>query len=513
MKFTHACGDQPIPGYTIQRGLGRGGFGEVYQAITDGGKEVALKLVQRNLEVELRGVNQCLNLKHPHLVSLYDVKRAENGDNWVVMEYMSGESLDQYIARNAQGMAPEEALHWLRGICAGVGHLHERGIVHRDLKPSNLFIENGIIKIGDYGLTKFISTSRRSGQTESVGTVHYMAPEVAKGRYGKELDLYAIGIILYEMLTGRVPFDGESPGEILMKHLSAEPDVSIVPPPYRAVVARLLDKDPQRRYSSVEALLADLQPSARPAVAEPATVGVGAGGLPNFWQPWLRKVLSLTHAVGAGAREVVNRGYPVDRETDYPNKGSGAGAGKSGVPVYAQKSDSWPQRSTGGTAPPLCPSSIFQKVVAVVVRLLVALFVGTGAGLLTGGLVLSDNPRNIAAAGFLGPGVGVLLCAVITYLMFRSFRRALWWRGVIALLVGPGAGLVAAGLTLIDKPRAFGAAAFLGPGVGLLACGITLYLLFVRAIAKDRHSLLDGLPESQPRQTQPYKPASDQSSP
>src|SRR5262249_44607182 len=153
------------------------------------------------------------------------------GDTWVVMEYVTGGTLDQAIAHQRQGMPPEQALAWLRGLCAGVAYLHERGIVHRDLKPGNIFIENGLVKLGDYGLSKFISTSRRSGQTESVGTVHYMAPEVSMGRYNKELDLYAIGIMLFEMLTGRVPFDGESPGEILMKHLTAVPDLSMLSEP------------------------------------------------------------------------------------------------------------------------------------------------------------------------------------------------------------------------------------------------------------------------------------------
>src|SRR5712691_8275034 len=104
MKFTYASGEQPLQRYTIRRGLGRGGFGEVYLAVSDGGKEVALKLVQRHLNVELRGVGQCLNLKHPHLVALYDVKQAENGDTWVVMEHMAGESLDKLILRHPQGL-------------------------------------------------------------------------------------------------------------------------------------------------------------------------------------------------------------------------------------------------------------------------------------------------------------------------------------------------------------------------------------------------------------------------
>ena len=139
------------------------------------------------------------------------------------MEYVAGESLEEVIGRNPQGLPPDEALDWMQGIAAGVAYLHDHGIVHRDLKPGNIFRDDGLVKLGDYGLSKFISCSRRSGQTESIGTVHYMAPEVANGRYGKEIDIYALGIILYEMLTGHVPFEGESVGEVLMKHLTAEP--------------------------------------------------------------------------------------------------------------------------------------------------------------------------------------------------------------------------------------------------------------------------------------------------
>ncbi len=284
MKFTYASGDRPLEGYTIKRGVGRGGFGEVYQAMSDGGKEVALKFVQKNLEVELRGVGHCLNLKHPNLVSLHDLKQGTSGDYWVVMEFVAGETLDDVIAHNANGLTPEEALAWLKGICDGVAHLHAQGLVHRDLKPGNVFREESIVKVGDYGLSKFISTSRRSGQTGSVGTVHYMAPEIAHGRYGKEVDLYAIGIMLYEMLTGRVPFDGTSPGEILMKHMTATPDLAPLPPAFRPVVARLLNKDPHQRYSSVQAMMADLTgylaapPDAPPETVQPSLVG-GEGKL------------------------------------------------------------------------------------------------------------------------------------------------------------------------------------------------------------------------------------------
>ncbi|HEX6960979.1 MAG TPA: serine/threonine-protein kinase [Lacipirellula sp.] len=259
MRFTYPSGSRPLEGYTIKRGVGRGGFGEVYFAVSDAGKEVALKLIRRNLEVELRGVTHCLNLKHPNLVALYDIRTDEHEDRWVVMEYVSGESLEDQIERYPDGMPTEVALKWFEGICSAVAYLHDHGIVHRDLKPANIFLDDGVVKIGDYGLSKFISCSRRSGQTESVGTVHYMAPEIANGRYGREIDAYALGIILYEMLTGRVPFEGESVGEVLMKHLTAEPNLEKLCEPFRAVVEGAMAKDPERRINSAAEMMARLR--------------------------------------------------------------------------------------------------------------------------------------------------------------------------------------------------------------------------------------------------------------
>jgi hypothetical protein len=257
-RFEYASGARPLPGYTIKRGIGAGGFGEVYYATSDGGKDVALKLIRRNLDVELRGVRQCLNVKHPHLLALYDVRQDEQGNSWVIMEFVAGECLEACVARHPQGLPASLALEWFRGVAAAVAHLHEHGIVHRDLKPGNIFCDQGQIKLGDYGLSKFISVSRRSGQTESIGTVHYMAPEIAKGCYGKEIDIYALGVLLYELLTGHVPFEGESVGEVLMKHMTAQPDLGRLAEPYRSTVAACLAKDPAERPRSVGELLARL---------------------------------------------------------------------------------------------------------------------------------------------------------------------------------------------------------------------------------------------------------------
>lgn len=259
MKFTFPPDSKPLPGYTIKRAIDRGGFGEVYYALSDAGKEVALKLLQHNLDVELRGVRQCLNLRHPNLITIFDIRTDNDEDHWIIMEYAGGKTLEQTLAAQTHPMPPAEALSWLRGIADGVEFLHSRGLVHRDLKPGNIFADQGTVKVGDVGLSKFITPSRRSAQTESVGTVHYMAPEVARGRYGNEVDVYAAGIILYEMLVGRVPFEGESTAEILMKHLTATPDLAPIPAGLRPLLARALEKDPERRLHSLTDLARGLE--------------------------------------------------------------------------------------------------------------------------------------------------------------------------------------------------------------------------------------------------------------
>jgi hypothetical protein len=227
----------------------------VYYATSDAGKEVALKLITRNLEVERRGVVQCMNLKCPNLITIYDIKNNDEGDTFVVMEYVAGPSLAQVLAQHPDGLPLPQVRTWLKGLVDGVAYLHDHGTVHRDLKPANLFLDEGIVKIGDYGLSKAITQSQEAGHSESVGTCYYMAPEISTGRYQKPIDIYAMGVILYEMLTGTVPFRGETAQEVLMKHLTSQPDLSSLPEPYRVIVARALAKDPAKRPGSIYEML------------------------------------------------------------------------------------------------------------------------------------------------------------------------------------------------------------------------------------------------------------------
>ncbi|HMB95529.1 MAG TPA: serine/threonine-protein kinase, partial [Tepidisphaeraceae bacterium] len=255
IAYQYQHGDRPLEGFTIQSAAGRGGFGEVYYAISDAGREVALKTLTAYEQIELRGISQCMNLKSPHLVTIFDVKYNAQGRPFVIMEYVSGPNLRQLLDQNPAGLGEQKSAFFLREIAKGLSFLHESGIVHRDLKPGNIFYESGYVKIGDYGLSKAITTSQHSGQTITVGTVHYMAPEVGAGKYDRSIDIYAMGAMLYEMLTGVPPFLGATPSEILMKHLSAQPDCTGISEPFATAIRRAMAKDPNERFQTIQEMV------------------------------------------------------------------------------------------------------------------------------------------------------------------------------------------------------------------------------------------------------------------
>jgi phage shock protein PspC (stress-responsive transcriptional regulator) len=511
MKFSYPSGSRPLEGYTIKRGVGRGGFGEVYYATSDAGKEVALKLIRRNLEIELRGVSQCLNLKHPHLVSLYDIRQDANEDRWVIMEYVAGESLDAIIERHPNGLPAHEAVGCFRQVAAGVAYLHDQGIVHRDLKPGNIFLDETSYKIGDYGLSKFISASRRSGQTESIGTVHYMAPEIANGRYGKEIDIYALGIILYEMLTGRVPYEGESLGEVLMKHLTAEPDLSIVPEAYRHVVSRMLCKNPEQRYHSISEALSDLEAGPQPAVATVSHGGMSPG-MAGARKPLAAKtarqtssslpllkterlMLASDDAVLGGVCGGFARYLGVDPV--WVRLGVVAASFATGfVPVLVpyfilmcvMPSDVEEVEQTSvmfDSARAAIRSGRFKLRVAAAFRLLLSLLFGVGFGLLAGGAAQfafgTNNSEEIAVA--LGIATGCMAAATMATIL-GAHRQTLLSKTIVSLLLAAGFGVSVAAGMMVAGVRHEEICVLCGLGTGFLAAGmlITLRLYTSEAI-------------------------------
>jgi eukaryotic-like serine/threonine-protein kinase len=266
MKFTYRWGQRPLEGFTIKRGLGQGGFGEVYFAVSDGGKEVALKMLLRGrTDTELRGISNCLNLKHPHLVHLYDLRTDDRGDHWLAMEYVQGEPLSSLLNRNPKGLPADQAREWFLQVAEAVAYLHDHAVIHRDIKPGNVFVEDGILKLGDYGLSKVVSATQLN-QSVNVGTVYYMAPEVGKGACTKQVDIYALGVMFYEMLTGEVPFRGDSWAEVALRHQTDTPELANVPPDYLAILQKALHKKPELRYAEVSDMIRDVEGLMMPAI-------------------------------------------------------------------------------------------------------------------------------------------------------------------------------------------------------------------------------------------------------
>ncbi|APZ91680.1 serine/threonine-protein kinase [Fuerstiella marisgermanici] len=316
--YHYQNGDRPLDGFTIQYALGRGGFGEVYFAVSDSGREVALKAVQNFEEVELRGIGHCMNLKSPHLVMIFDIKHAADGTPWVIMEYVSGPSLREVLDESPNGLGVDQTKFFLKELARGLSYLHEAGVVHRDLKPHNVFFEDGLVKIGDYSLSKVITASHRSGNTMTVGSVHYMAPEISLGRYDKTVDIYALGVILFEMLTGKPPYIGESLGEVLMKHLSSDPDVSELPEPFAAAVVKAMQRDPADRFQTaqemVEAIVGKESPAPMMDSFNPATLSLVGE----------RARAAKQHATAASSRNDFGAAAEVSFESPYADIGAGS---------------------------------------------------------------------------------------------------------------------------------------------------------------------------------------------
>ena len=258
--------------YRIVRKLGTGGMADVYLAEDQElGRRVAIKILNDRhaaddsfVERFRREAKNAAGLSHPNIVSVYDRGTAE-GTYYIAMEYLDGRSLKELIV--SRGPAPvKTAVEYARQILAAVGFAHRHGIVHRDIKPHNVLVagDEGRVKVTDFGIARS-GASQMTEVGSIIGTAQYLSPEQARGSpVDQTSDLYSVGVVLYELLTGQVPFTGDTPLEIAMKHLSEVPKPPSerrpeVPHDLDLVVLRALAKDQADRYQTAEEMDADLE--------------------------------------------------------------------------------------------------------------------------------------------------------------------------------------------------------------------------------------------------------------
>ncbi|MGM0443542.1 MAG: serine/threonine protein kinase [Fibrobacterota bacterium] len=259
-----------IGNFRIIRHLGKGGMGDVYCAVQEPlGRKVALKLLmntgntpetaQARFETEARAISR---LEHNNIVSLYDYG-VEQGLSYFSMQYIEGDNLAALIPR--KGLSVRTVLDYSRQICRGLLYAHRKGIIHRDVKPQNILIDkNNTCNITDFGIARLFRGKRVTQAGMAVGTPEYMSPEQAAGdSLDYRTDIYSLGILMYEMLTGDVPFSGEQAVSIAYKHVHATPRPPSahrpgIPKRLELIVIKALKKDPAERYASVEEVLNDL---------------------------------------------------------------------------------------------------------------------------------------------------------------------------------------------------------------------------------------------------------------
>lgn len=264
--------------YQVSHQIGGGGMSVVYLAhdvILN--RDVAIKILRYDFsnEEELhkrfqREALSATSLAHPNIVSVYDV--GEDGEmHYIVMEYIKGKTLKKYIQEYAP-LSPARAVHIMKQLTSAIAHAHENGIVHRDIKPQNIMVdENGDVKVTDFGIATSLNATALTQTNSVLGTVHYLSPEQARGGIATaKSDLYSLGIVLYELLTGELPFSGESAVAIALKHLQSEtPSVrafdATIPQSLENVVLKATAKDTLHRYRSAEEMEEDLATVLSPA--------------------------------------------------------------------------------------------------------------------------------------------------------------------------------------------------------------------------------------------------------
>jgi eukaryotic-like serine/threonine-protein kinase len=258
--------------YVLSDLLGSGGMARVYLAhdeLLD--RKVALKTLREEhardeefAERFRREARSAASLSHPHIVQVYDYGEQQNGLSYIAMEYVSGGTLGDLLLRDG-ALGCEEAARLASQVAEALGFAHERGVIHRDVKPQNVLLTTaGEAKVADFGIARVASSSAISRTSTVLGTATYISPEQAMGEpVGPASDLYSLGVVLYEMLTGRVPFEAQTPVGVAMRHVHESPRPARelnhgVPEGMDAVVMRLLAKRAEDRYGNACELVGDL---------------------------------------------------------------------------------------------------------------------------------------------------------------------------------------------------------------------------------------------------------------
>ncbi len=292
--------------YEILEVIGRGGMAVVYKAKCHLlNRFVAVKILRDDMaaDAEFRAnfkkeAQAVAMLSHPNIVSVYDVSRTPEVD-YIVMELIEGITLKQYM-KSKGVLSCRESVHFTTQIAKALAHAHGKGIIHRDIKPQNVMITmDGTVKVADFGIA-YLESALEESRGTAVGSVHYISPEQARGLPADaRSDLYSLGIVFYEMLTGHLPYTGASAEEIALQHLAGNPTPPRelnpeIPPELEAIVLKTMAVDPEQRYQTAEALLSDLEEFRFGSTAPLPHVGESAETVPS--EPLPENVEPLSRA-------------------------------------------------------------------------------------------------------------------------------------------------------------------------------------------------------------------------